>query len=76
MPWQLKHEDWILVPAQHDVPSYRVFNEDLLTPHNDDRLYKMIKLENGLNATVVHDPDADISAASMDVAIGHLADPV
>ena len=36
----------------------------------------MIRLQNGLEAMLVHDIKADKSAASLDVAVGHLYDPV
>ena len=41
----------------------------------DKRDYKFKQLDNGLNVVVVSDPDADKAAASLDVHIGHLADP-
>ena len=43
---------------------------------NDDRNYRVIRLENGLEATVIQDATADKAAASLDVAVGHLNDPV
>jgi insulysin len=39
-------------------------------------LYRLIKLENGLHATVIHDAKPDKAAASLDLAVGHLLDPV
>ena len=42
----------------------------------DDRDYRLIRLENGLQAMLVHDPKADKAAASLNVAVGHLDDPV
>jgi len=36
----------------------------------------MIRLQNGLEAMLIHDIKADKSAASLDVAVGHLYDPV
>ncbi len=41
----------------------------------DKREYAYRQLPNGLNVMVVSDPDADKAAASLDVHIGHLADP-
>ncbi|MDE3269388.1 MAG: insulinase family protein [Pseudomonadota bacterium] len=42
----------------------------------DDREYKVIELANGLQVLLMHDPTAKKSAASMDVHVGALADPV
>jgi secreted Zn-dependent insulinase-like peptidase len=42
---------------------------------NDDRTYRYITLDNGLKVILVSDSKADKSAASMDVHIGHMADP-
>ena len=42
----------------------------------DDREYRLIRLSNGLQAMLVHDAKADKAAASLDVAVGHLYDPV
>jgi len=41
----------------------------------DKREYAYKGLENGLKVVVVSDPDADKAAASLDVQIGHMADP-
>lgn len=41
----------------------------------DKRDYAYKQLENGLKVVVVYDPDADKAAASLDVNIGHMADP-
>jgi len=65
--------DWKTV----DGPvSYRVFTKPLVKSEQDDRDYRVIQLENGLQATLVHDAKADKAAASLDVAVGHLHDPV
>ncbi|MCL1077750.1 peptidase M16 [Parashewanella spongiae] len=42
---------------------------------NDQREYRHIVLSNGLKAVLVSDSKADKSAASIDVHIGHMADP-
>jgi len=42
----------------------------------DDRSYRIVTLpSNGLRVMVVHDPEADQAAASLDVAVGHFSDP-
>ena len=43
---------------------------------NDDRDYRHVTLSNGLQVTLVSDPTADKAAASLDVNVGHFADPV
>lgn len=69
-------EDWIHVPSKGSTPAYLAFTKPIQKSPQDDRDYRIIKLENGLNATIVHDPTADKAAASLDVAVGHLYDPV
>ena len=58
------------------IPPFFVFDKPIQTSEQDDREYRIIQLENGLQATLVHDPKADSAAASLDVAVGHLSDPV
>lgn len=45
-----------------------------VSPH-DNREYRVLTLENGLNALLVSDPDADKAAASMNVRVGSAQDP-
>jgi len=42
---------------------------------NDQRAYRYVTLDNGLKVILVSDNKADKSAASIDVHIGHMADP-
>ena len=42
---------------------------------NDDRQYRTVTLSNGLVVTLVSDPTTDKAAASLDVNVGHFADP-
>jgi hypothetical protein len=76
--WDSIHDpaDWQTIPASAELPGYAVFMKDIRKPEIDDREYRYIKLENDLEAILVHDPTVDKSAASMDVEIGHLHDPV
>lgn len=67
--------DWKRV-AQGTKPAYSVFTKPIQKSQQDDREYRIIRLENGLHATLVHDARADKAAASLDVAVGHLYDPV
>lgn len=55
---------------------YDVFTGQIQKSQQDDREYKLIRLQNGLQAMLVHDAKADKAAASLDVAVGHLHDPV
>lgn len=56
--------------------SYDVYTKPIQKSPQDDREYRLIRLENGLQAMLVHHAKADKSAASLDVAVGHLYDPV
>jgi hypothetical protein len=67
--------DWEIVETQGSVP-YRVYTKPLVKSGQDDRDYRIIHLKNGLQATLVSDAKADKAAASLDVAVGHLSDPV
>jgi hypothetical protein len=68
--------DWTQVQAHGSIPAYSAFTKPVEKSLQDDREYRIIQLENGLSATIVHDPTADKAAASLDVAVGHLSDPV
>jgi insulysin len=69
--------DWVpVVPFRESTPPFSVFPKTIQKSEQDDRDYRIIQLENGLQATLVHDPKADKAAASLDVAVGHLYDPV
>jgi insulysin len=66
--------DWTSV-LPDNAPKYHVYSKPIHKSPQDDREYSVIKLQNGLHATVVHDAKADKAAASLDVAVGHLYDP-
>jgi insulysin len=42
---------------------------------SDDRQYRLIRLENGLDVTLVSDPQATASGASLSVGVGSFSDP-
>lgn len=42
---------------------------------NDDRSYRLIRLDNGIECMLVSDPTTDKSAAGISVRVGHLSDP-
>ncbi|MFL0796945.1 MAG: insulinase family protein [Cellvibrionaceae bacterium] len=48
----------------------------LITPDNDDRLYRHLVLGNGLPVLLVSDPSSEKSAASLDVNVGAGNDPI
>ncbi|KII88123.1 hypothetical protein PLICRDRAFT_160956 [Plicaturopsis crispa FD-325 SS-3] len=66
---------WRRVPAHGSTPPFSVFTKPIVTSQQDDREYRLIRLENGLEAMLIHDAKADKAAASLDVAVGHLSDP-
>ncbi|BGP54049.1 hypothetical protein JCM8202_003048 [Rhodotorula sphaerocarpa] len=68
-------DDWIKVDAKDGLPPYAIFTKPVEQSPNDDRLYRLIMLENGLEALLVSDPKTDKAAAAMDVKVGHLSDP-
>jgi hypothetical protein len=58
-----------------NVPPHWVYTKPIQKSQQDDREYRLIRLDNGLQAMLVHDATADKAAASLDVAVGHLHDP-
>ncbi|WP_440053759.1 insulinase family protein [Pseudoalteromonas sp. T1lg65] len=50
-------------------------SNSVVKSQNDKRDYRYLELDNGLKVILVSDENADKSAASMDVHIGHMADP-
>lgn len=69
-------DGWTAVPPTANFPGYAFFSQPIHKPDNDDREYRLLRLENGLVAALVHDANADKAAACVDVAVGHLQDPV
>lgn len=72
----VEQPDWRRVAARDGVPAYNMFTRPIVRSQQDDREYRVIKLDNGVEAMLVHDAKADKAAASLDVAVGHLYDPV
>ncbi|MBZ2168240.1 insulinase family protein [Marinobacter sp. F4216] len=52
------------------VSSLAIATEQLKKSPNDNNQYRLLELNNGLQAILVSDPDADKAAASMNVAVG------
>lgn len=67
---------WRQVLAHGSTPAHFVYTKPIQKSEQDDREYRVIRLENGLQAVLVHDADTDKAAASLDVGVGHLSDPV
>jgi insulysin len=56
------------------VNGVTVVTEALEVSLLDNRAYRVIRLPNGLEALLVHDPDADVASASLDLGIGSFSD--
>jgi len=72
----MANSDWATVPQHDSVPRYSIFSKSIEKSPFDQRHYRVIRLDNGLTAMLVHDPHTENAAASLDVAVGHLSDPV
>ena len=57
-------------------PPYDVYTTAVEKSPQDDREYRVIRLLNGLEAMLVHDAASDNAAASLNVGVGHIHDPV
>ena len=55
------------------APIERVADK-LEAPALDDRSYRVIRLQNKLEALLVHDPDTDKASASVNVNVGSFSD--
>lgn len=68
-----------VLPPGYEKPSpdatYSVFLPGIEKSSNDDRDYRLIRLDNGLECLLVSDPTTDKSAAGISVRVGHLSDP-
>lgn len=60
--------------AVMDAPT-KSDNIEIIKSKIDKRDYKYMTLENGIKCMIVHDPEADKSAASIDVKVGAALDP-
>ncbi|MBT6277751.1 MAG: peptidase M16, partial [Chromatiales bacterium] len=49
--------------------------QEIARSPSDDREYRYLRLSNGLRIVLISDPDAQVAAASLDVAVGSGADP-
>ncbi|KAG6008577.1 hypothetical protein E4U21_004217 [Claviceps maximensis] len=51
-----------------------LLTDSLEQPSIDDRDYRVIRLENDLEALLVHDPETDKASAALDVKVGNFSD--
>ncbi len=56
--------------------SHVILSVPIEKSYNDDRSYRLIRLNNGLEALLIHDAKTDKSSAALDVNVGYLSDPV
>ena len=66
--------NWRGTDSEHG--GFSVYTKSIQKSDQDEREYRLIELKNGLQAMLVHDLKCDKAAASLDVAVGHLHDPV
>ncbi|KAF9547358.1 Insulinase (Peptidase M16) [Mortierella hygrophila] len=55
--------------------THAVFTKPIESSPNDERSYRLVRLNNDLEVLLIHDAKADKSAAALDVHVGHLSDP-
>lgn len=53
----------------------RLLSDDIRTPANDERQYRVVELKNGLQALIASDPTADAAGAALTVRCGTFQDP-
>ncbi|KAF9923801.1 Insulinase (Peptidase M16) [Linnemannia zychae] len=66
------------LPAGYETSpdgTYAVYTPPIEVSPNDKRNYRLIRLNNDLEALLIHDDQADKSAAALNVHVGHLSDP-
>ena len=56
--------------ANNEISTHKKDSVEIVKSNNDQRDYRFLTLENGLQAIVISDPDADKAAASLDVNVG------
>ena len=64
-----------LLVAAARLPASMSAADKIVTSASDDRTYRHVALDNGLNVLLIHDPSCDKAAAAMDVHIGSYSDP-
>lgn len=67
---------WTPLRSGNEKYGYAVLEDGLHKPDLDDRDYRLIELDNGLRALLVHDAGAEKAAACLTVQVGAMFDPV
>ena len=67
---------WTRLRSADGKHGYAVFSDTIRKPDLDDRDYRLIELDNGLRAVLVHDAGAEKAAACLTVQVGAMFDPV
>lgn len=73
MPHSQQDEDASATVAGSQIPVTLVA-DTLEKPSLDDRDYRVIRLDNELEALLVHDPETDKASAALDVNVGNFSD--
>ncbi|KAI8074834.1 Metalloenzyme, LuxS/M16 peptidase-like protein [Gongronella butleri] len=55
--------------------SHHVYAQPLEIPLNDERKYRLVRLNNQLEALIISDPETDRASAALDVHVGNFCDP-
>lgn len=67
---------WRDCATRDGIYSFSTFTGHIDKPDLDDRDYRLVDLNNGLRAIVIHDDTADKAAACVTVQVGAMHDPV
>ncbi|KAH9915085.1 LuxS/MPP-like metallohydrolase [Fomitopsis serialis] len=67
--------NWTRLRSEDGKHGYAVLEEQIEKPDLDDRDYRVIELDNGLRAILVHDAGAEKAAACLTVQVGAMHDP-
>jgi hypothetical protein len=62
------------MPTRSAPPPAVLLTDSLEKPSLDDRDYRVIRLDNELEALLVHDPETDKASAALDVNVGNFSD--
>ena len=62
-------------PPDQPTPDPLAQSTEVVKSPNDQRDYRYLRLDNGLQVLLVSDPTTDKAAASLDVHVGHMSDP-
>ncbi|KAF9777119.1 hypothetical protein IL306_004607, partial [Fusarium sp. DS 682] len=73
MPHSQHEEDASAMAGDAPIPVTLV-TDSLEKPSLDDRDYRVIRLDNELEALLVHDPETDKASAALDVNVGNFSD--